>query len=120
MKTSDRSMEYWQSLQMNSSMAASILGEVRTAISSSIRFTTWRGTSRSVTCVTTPNSPYPPIASENSSVFSVRLHTNVSPAWLMILNDSMSLMNGGNFKPRPWMFEESDPPMDTLSIPVCF
>src|SRR5207302_1531055 len=95
-------------------------------MSSSIsRISTWRctftrGARRSRTDVITPNSPYPPIASRNSSAFSARLQVRGLPSASTSTNDSTSPMNGLNLRPRPWAFAASAPPMLKRSAPVCF
>src|SRR5256885_5660761 len=78
------------------------------------------GASRSRTEVTTPNSPYPPIASRNSSAFSSRLHVRGIPSALTSTNDSTSPTKGLNSRPRPCAFAASAPPILKRSAPVCF
>src|SRR2546425_649667 len=95
-------------------------------MSSSIsRICTWRctftlGARRSRTDVITPNSPYPPIASRNSSAFCSRLQVRGIPSASTSTNDSTSPMNGLNLRPRPWAFAASAPPILKRSAPVCF
>src|SRR2546425_3607706 len=78
------------------------------------------GASRSRTEVTTPNSPYPPIASRNSSAFSSRLQVRGIPSASTSTNDSTSPMNGLKRRPRPCAFAASAPPILKRSAPVCF
>src|SRR6266581_4707575 len=78
------------------------------------------GASRSRTEVTTPNSPYPPIASRNSSAFSSRLQVRGIPSASTSTNDSTSPTKGLNSRPRPCAFAASAPPILKRSAPVCF
>src|SRR6266480_3466391 len=98
----------------------------KAGMSSSIsRICTWRctftlGARRSRTDVITPNNPYPPIASRNSSAFSARLQVRGTPSVSTSTNDSTSPMNGLSVRPRPWAFAASAPPMLNRSAPVYF
>src|SRR5437867_4264047 len=78
------------------------------------------GASRSGTEVTTPNSPYPPIASRNSSAFSSRPQVRGIPSASTSTNDSTSPTKGLNSRPRPCAFAASAPPVPKRSAPVCF
>src|SRR5438094_5236263 len=96
------------------------------AMRSSIsRICTWRctftlGARRSRTDVITPRSPYPPIASRNSSAFSSRLQVRGIPSASTSTNDSTSPTKGLNSRPRPCAFAASAPPILKRSAPVCF
>src|SRR6202011_5592314 len=58
----------------------------------------------------TPKSPYPPNASEKSSLFSERLQRTTDPSDFISRKDSTVDAIGGRPYCQPWQFTLSDPP----------